>query len=550
MKSLCGALLAGAWVLLLCAVSGVCGSDVDGEVLKPWADGEVPKPWVSTKRAVTLVRAITPVAVAATVLMCPMCQQTFKKGRGMASHFRCNPEHSPTSFTKRKERTTPRTKKKYTFRQKRDRLLEYDKARKDPQCTDPLLVVSAKYGIPTSTLQDWIAKRLEIFTLASTPGMANKHKNRATADGKHAEAEHMLYMRFVWRRRYLRRRVSRKWLRRQMRDIVKATTGKNFGASPGWCSRFCRRWDITYQGRTNKHTDSILERLPLIRTFHRWLIYGLQRSMPQRCAKYGRFPPSRMYHMDQVPMPFSAGTKKTMNMRGEQCAVKEPGGASSTKRMCTLQVTVCAEPNKQLPLEIIFKNKSGSDEHLTAEERAHYASLPNIRVRWQKSAWADESIMLDYFRDFRLDTINDGEVLLGMDRHGSQKTTACRAFMALTHIVPAFTPPNCTDCTSPVDHHIGQTLKTMIADKYDRDYERDEDSWHLPKKQGGLGDARKRMLVAQWASEAWAEFKTCPKRQQQVRDAFVKTGFLIAADGSENHLIELARGSQFDCYWF
>jgi hypothetical protein len=52
--------------------------------------------------------------------------------------------------------------------------------------------------------------------------------------------------------------------------------------------------------RTNNHKESVEERLPAIRNFHRWLIYGLQRSAPQRCPKYGR-----MYHMDQV-LPMSS----------------------------------------------------------------------------------------------------------------------------------------------------------------------------------------------------------------------------------------------------
>ena len=51
-----------------------------------------------------------------------------------------------------------------------------------------------------------------------------------------------------------------------------------------------------------------------------------------------------------------------------------------------------------------------------------------------------------------------------------------------------------------------------------------------------VGDPKKRMLVAVWASEARAEF--CKDNQHCIESAFVRTGSLIDKDGSaENGLI-------------
>ena len=47
------------------------------------------------------------------------------------------------------------------------------------------------------------------------------------------------------------------------------------------------------------------------------------------------------------------------------------------------------------------------------------------------------------------------------------------------------------------------------------------------------------MLVAKWVSKAWTEFTRNPKYHGGVRSTFVKMGFLVAKDGSENKLIEL-----------
>ena len=61
--------------------------------------------------------------------------------------------------------------------------------------------------------------------------------------------------------------------------------------------------------------------------------------------------------------------------------------------------------------------------------------------------------------------------------------------------------------------------------------------WEQPKREVGLTDSKKRQHIAQWASEAWDEF--CCENQYCIKRAFIGTGFLVAKDGSENHLIEL-----------
>lgn len=148
--------------------------------------------------------------------------------------------------------------------------------------------------------------------------------------------------------------VSRRWLCRTMRQICRESGVdlSEFKAKNGWCSGFLKWWKITRQRRSNRHTLSLIERLPLIRNFHRWLIYGLQRSGLQRDPKYGRFPPEMMFHFDQVPLAFVPHRAATYNARGKQCKIKDPYG-SDEKRFCTLQVCICAAADKQIiPLEI------------------------------------------------------------------------------------------------------------------------------------------------------------------------------------------------------
>ena len=467
-------------------------------------------------------------------LLCgyPNCKRTFQRDCERARHWQCS-GHTPDCATV--PETTITTRKSYTFQGKRDALLEYDGMR-----AEGVVNASSKlaniFGISKSTLSEWEANRATIFLRAKTRGMAKMRKYRPS-NGDYPEAESKLYARFVWRRKYLRQKVTKAWLKRNMANILLTNyniTSDGFRCSQGWCGRFCKRWEITEQCRTNKHKASVVERLPRIRDFHQWLIYGLQRSAPQRCEKYGRFPPERMFHMDQVPLQFSSSHNRTLNLINEPCEIKEVDGSKGTKRMCSLQVCICAEPSQQVvALEVIFK---GTGTRLTAEEKALYESLP-ITIRFQKKAWADEMYMIEWFERFREQTLDLGEVLLGMDGHGSQKTPLCMAFMQAMDIVPAFTPANCTDCVSPVDSHVGQTLKRKIAKRFDATYADNQSEWDRPAGEGGLTDTKRRMLVAQWASESWQEM--CAGHHKLIRSAFVRTGFLIAKDGSENGLIEL-----------
>jgi hypothetical protein len=172
------------------------------------------------------------------------------------------------------------------------------------------------------------------------------------------------------------------------------------------------------------------------------------------------------------------------------------------------------------------------------QEKEYYEQFPNLKVRWQPKAWADESIMFDYMVDFRRQTLHKGDVAILLDNHGSQQTDRIRNLMHVLDMEAVYTPPNCTDCVSPVDRNIGVWLKHRVYKMQNDELDMPENrNWPLPAKEGGLTAAQKRMHTARWMAQAWEEFKK--SEQHNCRSAFVDTGVLIAADGSENHLIKL-----------
>jgi hypothetical protein len=82
---------------------------------------------------------------------------------------------------------------------------------------------------------------------------------------------------------------------------------------------------------------------------------------------------------------------------------------------------------------------------------------------------------------------------------------------------------------------VGAALKAKIFKRYSEVLKANKNMWSLPAAQGGLSDPRKRLLLATWASETWQEM--CNENHHLIRQAFVETGFLLAKDGSENHLV-------------
>ena len=99
-----------------------------------------------------------------------------------------------------------------------------------------------------------------------------------------------------------------------------------------------------------------------------------------------------------------------------------------------------------------------------------------------------------------------------------------------------FLPPNTTDLTHPIDAGYAQILKMLVKKAQDEWLEDDDncDKWY--------GDVHKfsakerRLLICDWVGKAYNKLLG-PDYDQLRRRTFQKTGCLITADGSEDHLI-------------
>jgi hypothetical protein len=118
--------------------------------------------------------------------------------------------------------------------------------------------------------------------------------------------------------------------------------------------------------------------------------------------------------MDQVPFAFAGGDKRTLNEKGAPKGCWTIGASDDDKRFLTVQVCICGDP----------------------AEHDYYATFPELQVRyrWQKKAWADTQVMLDWLVDFRASTLHKEEVALLMDNHGSQRVDEFCTLAELLHI--------------------------------------------------------------------------------------------------------------------
>ena len=184
------------------------------------------------------------------------CDRAFQH----AAHLRCHYQRSGHGPSAPVEKPI-RRRGSYSFRRKRDILIELDNLALTQDTQFAAQLLSRRTGVHESLLSKWQNNKVEIFTRARTRACSGLRKYRPTG-GMYPLAEAELYSRFMWRRRYLRLKTSKIWLRDNMLHILATTVGlTTFRASQGWCSRFCVRWEITSQCRTNKHKQSVLERL-------------------------------------------------------------------------------------------------------------------------------------------------------------------------------------------------------------------------------------------------------------------------------------------------
>jgi hypothetical protein len=412
-------------------------------------------------------------------------------------------------------------------------------------------------------LTKWLNKAAWVSTLVSLSGTKGKSTRRMAKQvpAEYPDAEDELYRRFLARRIVHGYPVNHYWLRAEFLSILaeivmpdleegevpqarRVKVPADFKASNGWSVKWCVRYCVTTQAKNNNKAHDQKDREAAIRKFHRWLVLSVQHSEPQSCPKYGRFDAAHMLHVDQVPLPFASAQRTTLNpINAASCRIAGVNTSGLEKRQATLQLWICADEHGQhVKPSIIFRGGRTARSKLPwPEEKALYDTLPQIRVAFQSNAWADEIFceeeIFKVAMDMRMAGV-EGEIMIGMDNHSAQRTENMLGIYTSLGLMPIFTAANCTDCISPVDHHIGRHIQKHMGRSYTRAIQENPEIWIASSAEVEIEDAAcrsamaRRMLMAQWMAEAWDDLRF--NHSSMIRKAFVRTGFLVAKDGSED----------------
>ena len=328
--------------------------------------------------------------------------------------------------------------------------------------------------------------------------------------------------------------------------------------------KFCIRYNLSTQAGNNIKAHDQVDREQVIRQFHQYWLMVLQKSEPQTDQKYGRFAPICILHVDQVPLPFASAKKRTLHpINFGSCRIAGPNMSGLEKRQATLQLWICADADNQyVKPTICFRGGRGPRSRLPKpREKEIYDGLTNIRVSFQKNAWADEQFcqedILHVAADIEAAGLGQKEILIGMDNHGAQRTDSILKLYEELGMIPLFTAANCTDCISPVDHHIGRHIQKYMSRCYAAEVAANPGIWIASSEDQEIEDANsssameRRILMAQWLSKAWEDLTVNVDHGNMISRAFVDTGFLVCAqDGSEDHLIKLQGWSSAEAYKF
>ena len=507
---------------------------------------------------------------AASRLICPCCQKVFGKTSGLATHVKMKHAEYNAARCDAAPPVQAHTRNGWKNFQKAILLDKYYDLLLDPMCTRPYIEATQWFfGTAWKSRRGYLNKWLKACGKIRESVKSGRAGQQAQRNGKvrtpdHPSCEDELYIRFLYRRTALGYPCNHYWLMTEFEKILKEVEpegyDKNRKYMTGWAVGFCIRFRITTQAKSNIKALDQVDRRQAITDFHRFLILSLQHSEPQLDPKYGRFSPLRMLHVDQVPLPFASHSGKTLNPRGaKSCRIAGANTSGLEKRQATLQLWICAEAGRQyVKPSIIFRGSRGPRSKLPwADEKAHYDGLTNIRVTFQACAWADgrfcEEEIFKVAADIRAAGV-EGEVMIGMDNHSAQRTPAMLALYTKLGLVPVFTSANCTDCISPVDHHIGRYIQQHMGRSYGNAIENNPEIWIASNVDEELEDPTcrgakaRRMLMATWLSEAWTDLTT--NHSHMIDAAFIKTGFKVAKDGSEDHLIEIQGWSAPESYTY
>ena len=419
------------------------------------------------------------------------------------------------------------------------------------QCSAPLQETAKHFNVHKSLVSKWAAQEDELRRVASQSSVARFSLNPGSKC-RFPLAEAATYA-VCKEHRTNGLRITARFLRVAMRRSILEHYGDmaatSFRASHRWLQAFARRHRLSLRRKTNSKHMPVEARLAKCKRWHARFRRRLRRasSTAPLHETWGRWLPQDRISIDQVPCNLREGDGRTYAEVGSKRVWLVGSKQDDGKRFCTLQVAArCANGSPNLPrhgqerLLIIFR---GTGKRISPEERK--AWHPDVWVRFQKKAWADEALCEDYAL-IEMAEITSAARLAGrqsvaiFDNLHGQTTQTHLANLDRNRCKRHLLPSNMTDELQLVDAGVGHALKTEMAHLHDEWLSKD-DNLELWTTATNFPAWRKRVLVTWLAAQAWEN--VC--RRFDFEAAATRLGMRMTIDGSGDELIRMQGVEQY-----
>jgi len=200
-----------------------------------------------------------------------------------------------------------------------------------------------------------------------------------------------------------------------------------------------------------------------------------------------------------------------------------------TSGQATLVLAVFASGNAHVQPLIIFRAKERYDtprsHHLQIKREAEMARYdPHVSVRWNESAYANASDLIDWINELLVPALPPGPHMLVLHVAKFHSTAEVLNTLISHDIIPSMVPGGCTGLVQPLDISVNQPFKNIFRNLLDdaRDtYEKQHQLslWELLQS-NLVAIAEWRILVTWAVCEAGERF--CLKHNDLVINTFRK----------------------------
>ena len=402
--------------------------------------------------------------------------------------------------------------------------------------------VSERYLVPITTLHDWKKAKDRIIGSAHDSRRAQPDEQSCVWP----ELEVNLYGKYQQRQEE-RQAVRRNWFQRQAKDsfatCFPTRSQEGFCFSTGWFSGFLSRHNITLRFATTKSQKVPKDYLKVILS---WLEFNPRDSQlrsgtlnqPVNPSR-GRYLSDSICNMDETPIQLEYLDRQTYADKGSHSVQVRTTCSGWDKRQATIVLAVFGSGNTHVQPLIIVRGKGRYDtprsHYLQIKREAEMAQYDHrVSVRWNESAYANASVLIDWINEMLVPALPPGPCMLVLDVAKFYSTAEVLNTLRLHDIIPSRVPAGCTGLVQPLDVSVNKPfnyiLRDLLEDVLDIYEKQHQLSLRELSKSTLVGIAGRRILVTWAVGEAWEQF--CLKHKDLVINTFRKLGLTLPIDGS------------------